>query len=173
MKGELTQLISKKLLLTAVFIVLVGISLAGCGKLQDNKDIPEPGVQPNPPAAAEITAEIDQPDTGLNSPDHLEIEVRLPLVYKHSDPDGTGGTTVDIYCTGTDPHPIGQSIAGTYAVPYQQVMTWFCSGYSFENILVALETSEAVDIKAETLLLMLLDKEWEEIWDEIGFIENR
>lgn len=72
-------------------------------------------------------------------------------------------------CTEADPHPIGENIALTYDVPYDQVMVWYCSGYSFENILIALETSAAVDIPAETLLQMLLEKDWETIWDEVGF----
>ncbi|WKZ37171.1 MAG: hypothetical protein QY332_04425 [Anaerolineales bacterium] len=66
-------------------------------------------------------------------------------------------------------HPIGQSISKTHEVPYEQVMTWFCDGYSFENILIALETSKAVDVPANALLEMLLEKEWEEIWRDIGF----
>jgi hypothetical protein len=76
---------------------------------------------------------------------------------------------VDIHCTETDPHPLGLSIAETYDIRYEQVMTWFCSGYSFENILIALETGQATDIPPETLLQMLLEKDWEEIWAEIGF----
>jgi hypothetical protein len=76
-------------------------------------------------------------------------------------------------CAGNDPHPIGQNIATTYEVSYQQVMTWYCRGYSFENILIALETSQAVDIPADTLLEMLLEKEWEEIWVEIGFTPDQ
>jgi len=83
-------------------------------------------------------------------------------------PGQTDGV-VNIHCTETDPHPLGQSIAETYEVSYDQVMTWFCSGYSFENILIALETSQAMDIPPETLLQMLLEKDWEEIWVEIGF----
>jgi len=75
-------------------------------------------------------------------------------------------------CTYTDPHPIGQGIAETYDVSYQQVMDWFCSGFSFENILIALETSEAVDIPPGDLLEMLLEKEWEDIWQEIGFTDT-
>lgn len=72
-------------------------------------------------------------------------------------------------CTEADPHPIGENIALTYDIPYDQVMVWYCSGYSFENILIALETSEAVDIPAEALLQMLLEKDWETIWDAVGF----
>ena len=72
-------------------------------------------------------------------------------------------------CESGDPHPIGESIAQTYEFSYEQVMIWFCEGYSFENILIALETSEAVGIPAEALLQMLQDKEWEEIWADVGF----
>jgi hypothetical protein len=69
-------------------------------------------------------------------------------------------------------HTVGLSIAETYEVPYEQVMKWFCDGFSFDNILIALETSEAVDIPADVLLEMLLEKEWEQIWSEVGFMEN-
>ena len=69
-------------------------------------------------------------------------------------------------------HPVGMSIAETYQVPYEQVMEWFCDGYSFDNILIALETSEAVNVPADTLLEMLLEKEWEQIWNEVGFLDN-
>jgi hypothetical protein len=69
-------------------------------------------------------------------------------------------------------HPVGLSIAETYQVPYEQVMEWFCDGYSFDNILIALETSEAVDVPVDTLLEMLLEMEWEQIWDEVGFMDN-
>ena len=76
-------------------------------------------------------------------------------------------------CAAGEPNPIGQSIAGEYETSYEQVMTWFCAGYSFDNILIALETSEAVDVPAETLLQMLQEKEWEEIWVEVGFSESQ
>ena len=80
---------------------------------------------------------------------------------------------VDAQCLETNrSHPIGRSIAESYTVSYEQVITWFCSGYSFDNIMIALETGEAMDIPPETLLKMLLEREWDEIWDEIGFIRS-
>jgi hypothetical protein len=81
-------------------------------------------------------------------------------------------TAASFDCAGSERHPIGQGIAETYEVPYDQVMTWFCGGYGFENILIALETSEAVDVPADALLQMLLEKEWEEIWVEVGFTDR-
>jgi hypothetical protein len=89
-----------------------------------------------------------------------------------SEPAETAVTANIAACMEENPHSIGQSIAQTYEVSYQQVMTWFCSGYSFDNILIALETSAAVDVPAETLLEMLLEKDWEEIWAEVGFTNN-
>jgi hypothetical protein len=118
---------------------------------------------------------LDKPDADLNPlglPD-IEAKLMLPFVFKQSVLPAEGETTVYFNCTNTDPHPIGQGIAGSYELSYQQVMTWFCNGYSFENILVALETSQSVDLPADTLLQMLLEKEWEEIWYEIGFIDNQ
>lgn len=79
--------------------------------------------------------------------------------------------TIDIHCTDADPHPIAVSITGTYDVTYEQVMTWFCGGYSFENILIALETAEATDYDPDVLLQMLLEKDWEQIWTEIGLTQ--
>jgi len=91
-----------------------------------------------------------------------------PLSYEYG---GAPEPTVDIHCTDTDPHPIAVSITETYDVTYEQVMTWFCSGYSFDNILIALETAEATDSDPDELLEMLLEKDWEQIWSELGLTE--
>lgn len=109
----------------------------------------------------EAPAENPQSETG-SAPD---AQTSSP---SSSDEAQTGESAADANCTELNPHPIGASIAADYEVSYEQVMTWFCSGYSFENILIALETSEAVEVPAEALLQMLLEKEWEEIWVEVG-----
>lgn len=101
----------------------------------------------------------------------VSCQSQLPLLTATSSAE-TATPTVDIHCSESEPNPIGQDIAATYEVPYEQVMTWFCQGYSFDNILIALETSEATGIPAETLLEMLLEKDWETIWQEIGFVKN-
>lgn len=78
---------------------------------------------------------------------------------------------VDINCTETNPHPLGQSIAETFDLTYEEVMTWFCSGYTFEHILIALQTSRETDLPAEELLEMSESKSWEEIWEEVELLE--
>jgi len=91
-----------------------------------------------------------------------------PFSYEYG---GAPEPTVDIHCTDTDPHPIAVGITETYVVTYEQVMTWFCTGYSFDNILIALETAEATDSDPDVLLEMLLEKDWEQIWSEIGLTD--
>ena len=74
---------------------------------------------------------------------------------------------------GDEVSPVGQSIADDYEfASYEQVMTWFCNGAEFEDILVALETQSQTDVLADEMLQMLADGfTWEEIWQIIGILE--
>lgn len=76
-------------------------------------------------------------------------------------------------CLGEDISPIGQSIAEDYeSANYEQVMTWFCNGAEFEDILVALETEAQTDSSADDLLNLLAEGfTWEEIWQSVGLTE--
>jgi hypothetical protein len=76
-------------------------------------------------------------------------------------------------CLGGTVSPIGQSIAEEYeSVSYDQVLTWFCNGAEFEDILVALETESQTGTPAEEMLQMLADGfSWEEIWQIIELTE--
>jgi hypothetical protein len=156
----------KYLLIALLAVACIGSG--GCSQLEPLKDVTDLSSHASSPSEAEIK-------DGLHSQgQHPEgTKLMLPIVVDQSILPGEVEATVDIHCTETDPHPIGQRISEGYGISYQQTMTWFCSGYSFENILVALETSAAADFPADTLLQMSLEKEWEEIWVEIGFIENR
>ena len=73
-------------------------------------------------------------------------------------------------CTEVDPHPVGVSIAEKFDVSYERVMTWFCGGYSFDEILVALQTSGMSDRAPEELLAMRANKSWDQIWTELGIV---
>ena len=107
---------------------------------------PENGSTPS--SQAQPTSAVSEPETGNAT---------------------SAPTPVDINCAGPDPLPIGESIAQTYDVTYEQVMTWFCSGYTFDDILIALETSQATDANAADLLAMSKDMSWEDIWVKVGF----
>jgi len=81
--------------------------------------------------------------------------------------------TVDPLCLGAKTNPIGEAIAEEYeTASYDQVMTWFCNGAEFEDILVALETEIQTDTAADEILQMLADGFlWEEIWVITGLTD--
>lgn len=81
---------------------------------------------------------------------------------------GDSSTTATIHCTETDPHPVGQSIADTYGTSYEEVMTFFCTGVPFEDIVLAYQTAELANIPVEDVLTLWYDfGDWEEVWAEL------
>jgi hypothetical protein len=135
---------SRKHLLFVSLALLLGVAACSLSQLRSEA----PAGNPQPESGSAPDAQADSPSSGEEAQ--------------------ADESAVDADCTDLNPHPIGASIAADYEVSYEQVMIWFCSGYSFENILIALETSEAVEVPAEDLLEMLLEMEWEEIWVEVG-----
>jgi len=71
-------------------------------------------------------------------------------------------------CSTLNPHPLAEGMAEQFEASYDEIMTWYCDGYAFSEILLALETEELVDQSTEELLLMLEDSTWEEIWQDLG-----
>jgi hypothetical protein len=79
-------------------------------------------------------------------------------------------------------HPVGSRIALRYEVEYPVVMSWFCQGFGFGQIMLALETSKVMDTDeneefdlqkyAESLLLTRKSEQvgWGQIWKDLGFI---
>ena len=87
--------------------------------------------------------------------------------------EGEAPELVPTDCLNGEVSPIGQSIADDYeTVSYGQVVTWFCNGAEYEDILVALETEALTDTTAEETLKMLADGfTWEEIWQLVGLTD--
>lgn len=115
------------------------------------------GVQPIPAVESEspnIPTEVQSENIPVEEPT-VQVETAAPN------------------CLGDEVSPIGQSIADDYeSVNYEQVMTWFCNGAEFEDILVALETEAQTDTSADEMLKMLADGfSWEEIWQFVGLID--
>jgi hypothetical protein len=95
-----------------------------------------------------------------------------------SQPVAPGGDAVPVEtsgpdCLGPEIHPMGQEIADQFdEATYEEVMTWFCNGAEFEDILIALQTEKDTGEPADDLLkLMAGGQTWEEIWDAIGLTD--
>jgi hypothetical protein len=85
--------------------------------------------------------------------------------------DPTNGPT----CYSEGQHPIAASIVDQYSAitTYDEVMTWFCNGATFEDILDALTTQELTGVEAEaTLRMVAAGFSWDEIWLELGVTDE-
>lgn len=102
----------------------------------------------------------------------LIITLSMPLLAcspppQTSAPEAEAAAEVD--CTLAETHPIAQGIAEKYNVPYEQVVDWACSGESFDDILLALQTSKLTQQSVDALLAMRRAAgSWEEVWQELG-----
>ena len=71
-------------------------------------------------------------------------------------------------CSSLNPHPVAEGITEKFPISYDEVMTIYCDGYAFSDILLALETEQLIDQSVEDLLILLETHSWEEIWDDLG-----
>jgi hypothetical protein len=82
--------------------------------------------------------------------------------------DAITGVNSETDCSTLNPHPIAQGMVDTYDVSYDEVMTWYCDGYAFSDISLALETSDLADVPVPDLLPLVRNQSWDEIWDDLG-----
>lgn len=77
-------------------------------------------------------------------------------------------------CATAEVTRIGQSIADSYPfTTVAEVMSWFCQGAEFEDILIALETEELNGTDAEEMLQMRAEGlSWEEIWQVVDLYKE-
>ena len=124
--------------------------------------------QPLPPEQDAPTASVSQPEPAEPTP-----ELPQEPVPPSAPEAGSGVEMVAPDCLDGETSPIGQSIADDYEfTSYEEVITWFCNGAEFEDILVALETESQTGTPAEEMLQMLANGfTWEEIWGLIGLTE--
>jgi len=119
-------------------ILSVMLIAAGC----QGDELKSAAYQSRPEVAADADAEVEtDPDTGVNQ---------------------------ETDCSTLNPHPIAQGMEETFDVTYDEIMTWYCDGFAFSDILVALETSEFAEVSVLDLLQLIEDQSWEEIWDDLG-----
>ena len=160
---------SKTWVFTFVVLLLMGCSFACVGQTavpegdasrevtgsQERSDDEAPGAEVG---TGESDTSAAEPENGsIREPDAEIIPTSGPDCY----PDGV--------------HPIGQGIADQFAetVTYTEVMTWFCNGALFDDILNALITEELSDVEAEdTLVQLAAGMTWEEIWIDLGITDE-
>jgi hypothetical protein len=145
----------KQVLLLAVIVVL---SVGACTSTT-------PAIPTEGPATGAVQ-ETPLVPTSTSEPEQIELETPQPE-------DTQAFEVLEEECPGESTNLIGQGIAGGYEfTSYEEVMSWFCEGAEFEDILVALQTEDQISFPAEEMLVMLADGfSWEEIWMVVDLIE--
>jgi hypothetical protein len=102
---------------------------------------------------------LDSSSTRLRSK-NKEIDERSVHSSEDDSPDSN--------CTEMDPHPIAKSIEENFDISYGEIIGWYCDGYAFSDILLALETEKLVDVSIPDLLSRVETQSWEDIWLDLG-----
>lgn len=89
--------------------------------------------------------------------------------------EGLGSKFNSSYCSGEkeDDHPFAAAIAETYGTSVSDVMGYFCNGYGFGEIMLALQTHQINNEDISSMLdLRKSGYGWGQIWQEMDMIGN-
>ena len=80
-----------------------------------------------------------------------------------------------VYCSGKKEksHPAALFLSQTYDKDVAEIMEYFCGGFGFGQISLALQTEKVADVNYKTVLEnRAVGKGWGEIWKEFGLKGN-
>jgi len=76
------------------------------------------------------------------------------------------------YCVQSEvQHPAGARLAERYEMPYEDLQAWFCQGFGWGQIKLALQTAKLKGVDAADLLQARLDGQgWGQIWQGLNLV---
>jgi hypothetical protein len=163
-------------------VLTVVAFLAACSAAASSTPLENEQVETEEPVDQSPATGVDTEPVNDETPIETSIPTSIPLLTESAgeagDPDTFGRSAVDaladeyVSCVETEPHPIGEQIATTYGVDYEEVMKLFCNGDTFDDILVAYQTSEQTGVPVAELLDMAARAGgWEPVWEKLGLLE--
>ena len=152
------------------WLLLLFLSLSACEQFTPNQSMPAVSDIQSPSVDTDLPALSDNnkpsQDEGADSLSSIQPKVVLHLPYVSVRDD----TIME--CLSPEAQGLGSSIAGSYGISDETVMNWYCSGYTFEDILLALQTAAQVNVSPQDLLDRLgQGQTWDGIWVDIGLLK--
>jgi hypothetical protein len=92
---------------------------------------------------------------------------------KGRDDDGEGGKADSAYCAGRKDklHPLAAGIEEIYGYPAEETMAYFCKGFGFGQIMLALQTKKMKGLEVSELFESRKSGlGWGQIWKEHGLV---
>ncbi|MEW6093473.1 MAG: DUF5666 domain-containing protein [Chloroflexota bacterium] len=104
---------------------------------------------------------------GMQTEDGSVILVALTFLESEDDETNDG-----YYCTQSDvQHPFGARLAERYQVDYATLQGWFCDGFGWGQIMLALQTGQISEADpADLLAAREAGSGWGQIWQELKLI---
>jgi len=171
----------KRLVVILAFL-LVGLLLAACGGPAPASAVEAPASSPTPPPIPTAAPAADSGQPAAEQPAAPPDEAAPPAEQPTAEPptaDTFGTSAVDalaqdyVSCVETEPHPIGEQIANTYDVSYEEVMKLFCNGDTFDDILIAYQTRDRTAVGVGGLLDMnAASGSWDAVWQQLGLLDQ-
>jgi hypothetical protein len=121
----------------------------------------------NTDTAASLTALVDE-SLATHQPRLNNVLMAMTVV-------AGGETRPGAYCEdqADEPHPMAVALAAQFDQEPDVVMGWFCEGYSFGEIMLALSTSGGEEYSVDQILqLREAGDGWGQIWKDLGIIGN-
>jgi len=90
--------------------------------------------------------------------------------------EGLEGKSSSSYCSGEkeNDHPFAAAISETYGTSTSDIMGYFCNGFGFGEIMLALQTHQMNNEEVSSMLaLRKSDQGWGQIWQDMGIIGNQ
>jgi hypothetical protein len=123
-----------------------------------------PAVSESTPAQVEDDQTVEGDEAETAPATQTGVTIHLPFVSSDNQ------AVVD--CSDSAAELMAGSIAGSFETSYEQVILWYCTGFTFDDILLALQTTAEIDISPVDLLAKLKQGQaWDEIWTEIGLLK--
>lgn len=122
---------------------------------------------------------VEEPLEEVLEEEDNSFELGISLLLKGEEPEDEDeddemgeGPSEGFYCIQSEiPHPFGNRLAERYGVDYLTLQEWFCEGFGWGQIMLALQTQMITGDDPGTLL----DQRdsgmgWGEIWQDLGLI---
>ena len=128
--------------------------------------------------ASGIVEDVSEEEMETQQEDENLFELEINLVLKGEEPededDEENGEDPSngFYCIQSEvPHPFGARLAERYGVEYTTLQEWFCAGFGWGQIMLALQTGMITEMEPGTLLEERSSGlGWGEIWQNLGLI---
>lgn len=153
--------------------------VSGMYELMETEEISELNLLFLASGKVEMIEETAEEDSEILGEEDVLFELGINLVLKGVEPkeededDEMGeGPSTGFYCIQSDvPHPFGERLAERYGVDYTILQGWFCDGFGWGQIMLALQTGMITGDDPEALLEERSSGlGWGEIWQNLGLI---